>query len=108
MSTITPLYLDNDSVLEVDRLKNELTGAFLSDATVTVTLVEKSSGEPVAGETWPKPMDYVADSSGLYRATLPYTLALAAGARYDAVITADGGDGLRARWSVECVGRRRE
>jgi hypothetical protein len=106
MSNIAILYVGNDSVLEVAALKNELTGADLNAAAVTVQLKD-STGVDVAGETWPKNMAYVAGSKGIYRATLPYTLALAAGGRYVATIVADAGAGLRAEWFVECQARMR-
>lgn len=104
MSTIHVLNRSNDHILELRGLKNELTGAALTSATVTVTLVD-SEGAEVAGDTWPKPMTHVAD--GTYRCTLVYGLTLAVDGRYTAQITANAGAGLRARWDMECVARDR-
>lgn len=106
MSTIHVLHVGNDHVLEVAGLRNELTGAALNSATVTVTLVDSAAAE-VTGDTWPKTMSYVSGSDGVYRATLVYGLGLTAGARYTARITADAGNGLRAYWEMECVARPR-
>lgn len=106
MSTIQTLYIDNDTILDLDGLKNELTGAFVNDATVTVTLTN-SAGVAVGGEVWPKTLAYVAGSEGSYRATLPDTLSLTNGGRYEAAITADAGAGLRASWVIACVARTR-
>jgi hypothetical protein len=105
MSNIALLYVGNDSVLAID-LRNDLTGADINDATVTVRLRD-SMGTDVDGETWPKNLAYVAGSGGIYRVTLPYSLEITPGGRYFAVIVADAGAGLRAEWTVECVGRMR-
>jgi len=106
MSTIHVLLISNDHILELDSLKNELTGLDLNGATVTVTLVD-AEGAQVGGEVWPKTMAYVAETDGVYRCTLPYTLALTPAARYVARITANAGNGLRAHWELECVARTR-
>jgi hypothetical protein len=105
MSNIAPLYIGNDSVLAID-LRNDLTNTAINDATVTVQ-VKDTAGADVAGETWPKALAYVDGSKGLYRVTLPHTLALVAGGRYVATIVADAGIGLHATWDVECVARAR-
>ena len=106
MSTIHVLLISNDHILELDSLKNELTGLDLNAASVAVTLVD-AAGAEVGGEVWPKAMGYAPDSDGVYRCTLPYTLALSASARYTARITANAGNGLRAYWELECVARAR-
>lgn len=106
MSNIHTLYGGNDNILEVASLKNELTGEFLNDAVVIATLKDSVGGE-VSGDSWPKTMDYLAASNGIYRVTLPHTLGLVIGSRYTVVITVDGSDGVHAEWSVECVCRAR-
>lgn len=106
MSNIHVLYVSNDHVLEVSGLKNELTGAALNGATVTATLVD-DTGADVGGDDWPKTMNYVASSAGVYRCSLSYAMTLTAGSRYEARITADAGNGLRAYWTMECVARDR-
>lgn len=106
MSNIHIILDNNDSVIEVFDLKNELTGAFLNAAAVTVTLKD-SAGVDVVGDTWPKTMTYETASNGMYRATLAYNLATTAGSRYTAVVIADAGAGLRAEWNLECVCRVR-
>lgn len=106
MSTIQILYLGNNSIVDVTGLRNENTGAYVTSATVSVTLLDKS-GELVSGGTWPLAMAYVPDSTGTYRATLPSSLALVEGGRYTARIVADAGQGLRAEWDMPCVGRIR-
>lgn len=106
MSNITVIYVGNDNELEVAGLRNEMTGADMNNATVTVRLTT-TAGVDVDGAAWPKTLPYVAGSNGLYRATLPYTLTLVPGGRYVATIVADAGAGLHAQWEMECVARAR-
>lgn len=106
MSTVETLFIGNDSVIEVAALKNELSAGDINTATVTVRLQEVT-GENVAGQLWPITMLYVPNSSGIYRATLPYTLPLIPNKRYVATIVADAGPGLRAEWDMQCVARSR-
>lgn len=104
MSNVHVLYINNDSVLQVEALRDEIAGTFLNGATVNVTLRD-AFGASVTGGTWPIQMAYVTGSDGTYRATLPYTLALAVNGRYTAVVTVDAGLGLHAEWAEECVAR---
>ena len=106
MSNIHILYTDNDTVLEVDSLRNDVTGDFMNGADVSVTLLD-STGSQVAGDTWPKSLIYVVGSRGVYRVTLGYALSLTANGRYTAQIVADAGPGLRASWNMDCVARAR-
>ena len=104
MSNINVIFTSSDNIIEVRSLLNELTGANLNAATVTVTLKD-STGTNVPGDTWPKTMAYVTGSNGVYRATLGYALPLTADARYTATLVADAGAGLRRTWTMECVAR---
>lgn len=106
MNSIHTIYIGNDSVIELDGLRNELTGAPINDAAVSFRLLTEA-GEEVAGDIWPKTMTYVTGSNGDYRATAVYDMALAANGRYTAEITANAGEGLRAQWDAEVVARRR-
>lgn len=106
MSTIQILYIGNNSVLDLANLRNEVSGQYLDAVDVSVTLYDQDAAE-VGGSDWPLPLDLVAGAHGLYRVTLPYTLALNEGARYTARVVADAGLGLRAQWDVACVARLR-
>lgn len=106
MSDVHILFEGNDMVLEVSALRNEVTGAFLNNATVSVSLSD-SEGNPVDGNAWPLALEYVSGSDGIYRVTLADTLALTADARYLAELIADAGAGLRAKWVSDCVCRTR-
>ena len=88
-------------------LKDDVTGEFLNDATVTVTLTDATTGEEVDGATWPVNMNYLDDSNGVFRCSLTHELELLAGRQYNAVVVADGGVGLYASFTVLCVARAR-
>lgn len=102
MSEVTPIYYGNDHVLELADLTNEVTGAPINNATVTVSLVD-SAGVAVTGDTFPKTMSYVTSSDGLYRTTLLDTLNLTRNARYVAKISANGGGGLQGYWEKDLI-----
>ena len=101
------LYFGNDMILEVRGLQNEVTGAYLNSATVTVTLIDKV-GAQVAGASWPMSMAYVAASDGVYRATLPYSLSVTRNARYTAIVDINAGTGQRARFDVPVLCKTRD
>lgn len=103
---VQTLYADNDMTLEVSSLRDEVTGAYINDATVTVSLADEDA-VAVTGETWPLAMSYIASSDGVYRATLKDTLTLAVGARYVATVIADAGTGRRGQWELDFVCRKR-
>lgn len=91
----------SDNVVTLSGLKNEVTGAFINTAVVTVTLVDRGGAE-VAGQSWPAALTYVASSDGVYRGTLSDSLDLTKFEAYTAQITADAGPGLQQYW--ECAG----
>jgi len=106
MSNIHILYTGNNCTVDLTGLHNTVTGDPVGDATMTITLLD-ASGARVGGADWPQPMALLRDSTSTYRATLPYTLALVAGARYTAHIEVVAGNGLHAEWDLPCVGRAR-
>lgn len=83
------LLLGNDCVLELNSLKDEITGIYFNASAVTYALKDSTGLTIDAGG-----MVYVAGSDGVYRATLADTLSLAAGDDYTAVVDADSGPGL--------------
>ena len=102
MSEISLIYYGNDMLLELTDLTNNETGSHVNTATVTVTLTNDADTS-VAGDTWPKTMDYVAGSDGVYRTTLLDTLTLTRDARYLAKISANAGEGLQGYWEKDLV-----
>lgn len=106
MSNIHILYVGNNCTVDLSGLHNTVTGRPVSDAIVTITLFD-AGGAQVLGSDWPQQMSQLRDSNGTYRATLPYTMAIVAGARYTAHVVAEAGNGLHAEWDLPCVGRER-
>lgn len=85
----TKLYIANDHVLELNGLKDAVTGSYINSATVTAVLKDQV-GNQVPGQTWPLTLSYVSGSNGIYRGTLENTLSLTPGVRYVAEITVSG------------------
>lgn len=94
---IDALYRLSDNLLEVIGLQDARTSAYLNSATVTVTVVD-TSGTPIAGQSWPTTLDYVAGSNGNYVAVLEDALVVTDRQVVTAQITADGGTNLRRYW----------
>lgn len=92
------IYVDNDNIITLVGLKNKVSGAWINDATVTVTLQDEDGNE-VSGQSWPATLSYVSSSNGNYRATLEDVLNLLPDVEYTAEVTADGGPGLKGAWS---------
>ena len=80
------LYLSSDNLVRVDLLKNENTGQYVSDATVTMTLRDSDLAAVTDAEDLS--LSYVSGSNGRYHGTLPDSLSLTAGARYYLDVTA--------------------
>ncbi len=91
-------YKANDNLVELENLKNHATGAYINDATVTMTLKDQS-GSAVTGATGLS-MAYVTGSNGTYRATIPYTISCTSHRSYTVEVTADAGSGLLGFWEV--------
>lgn len=105
--TCVALHVGNDNLIEVSDLKNVASGAYINNATVTVTLKDADSVN-VNGQSWPVTLNYVTASNGKYRATLVDTLALVVDDTYYATVIADAGDGLKATWAnVPVVAQQR-
>lgn len=98
------VYAGNDNILELRGLRDEITGAWVNNATVTISVMD--GGTAVAGESWPKDMGYVIGSDGIYRAMLGNAAQIKDGGRYEAVITATI-SGLQARWQTLLIGKAR-
>lgn len=101
-----PLYVSNDMVVEVEGLTN-YSGDFVNSAVVTATLLDKALREPVDGATWPITLEYVADSSGVYRGVLDDACELVPGTPYILAITAQSFD-TKAYWELDAVAKIRK
>ena len=94
------IFVGNTNKIEVEEVKSEVTGLFLTDADLEFTIVD-SNGDEVAGQVWPSPMAYVLGTDGTYRGIVKDTCELVAGADYTAVIEGDAGPDNVARWEYE-------
>lgn len=88
------LYVDNDHVVELTRLRDS-DGSLVSGAAVEATLFDADGVTPVSGAAWPLTLVYTG-VPGTYRAEFPSTLGVAAGRRY------------KLSLSAEAVGKRLE
>lgn len=107
MSSVLRLFKDNDMVIELVGLKNEVTGEYVNDATVTFTL-KTAAGAVVTGQSFPAAMPYVPASNGLYRANLSDEVAISVNVRYVVEISVDAGSGLKAKWGIDTVCQTRK
>ena len=69
MDSLTLLY-KSSTLLQLQELKNTVTGELIADAEATVTLVNHTA-VPVGGQVWPLTLAAVADRPGDYQVTLP-------------------------------------
>ena len=77
---------NNTSSVEVKGLRNAVTNEIVNDADVTL-IVYDPLGVIMTGDTFPKTLDYVIDSKGVYRATLAATIPWVVGETYKYVYT---------------------
>ena len=98
--------VNNDNVVELNGLRNPVTGEFLNAATVDITITDPD-GVEVTGETWPLTIPYVAASNGIYRVILDKVIDFIAGVRYTAVINA-AESGLDAKWTLTYLAQVRD
>lgn len=100
MSSNLTYYQNNDNlVTNPTPMILSATGAYINDATVTMTLKD-SVGASVSGATGLS-LTYVTDSNGTYQGTLPYTLTLTAGESYTLEITGTKSGVARAFWVLD-------
>lgn len=105
----TVIYKDNDNLVSIGDpasgaggLKNNSTGAYVNNATVTLTAIRDAAGATVSGETFPKAMTYVAASNGRYEAVVDKALAIVPGQAYTAIVDAVV-SGLDGHWELPLV-----
>jgi hypothetical protein len=69
-------YLNTDGLLVVEGVEDEaaVPVAFVEDAVVEATLYHRTTGDEIAGVTWPVSLTYRPDSDGDYQGVLPRTV----------------------------------
>lgn len=101
MSATDVLYIDNTNNVWIDGLSNDISGAFINDATCLIVEVLDADDVQVSG-TANISMTYKAASDGDYYGPLPYTVALTEAAFYTVRVRATDTDGNRAEWRRVC------
>ena len=88
------IYAGSDTLIELSGLVRSATGAYVNDATATMTLKNADEQVVASGVSMP----YVDGSNGKYQGTLQNTLGVTAGQKYFLEITASrGGETLFKR-----------
>ena len=99
------IFLSNNNIIELHDLRSLVTGLKDNAATVTVTIKDMMTNEPVIGQAWPTSMAFVQD--GLYRATLSPLLELSPNRLYLAVVDAVGTGSEYGHWETEVASKVR-
>jgi hypothetical protein len=92
------LLIGNDQSIQISGLQDGITGNYITDAAVTATL-KNPDGTPVAGQSWPLTLDYVATSNGNYLGIIEDSVSLIARRPYTVEITANDGVNRVGFWS---------
>lgn len=91
----------SSNTLRASKLQLLGEGAYVTTATITVTLVDEAGAE-VVGQPWPASFSYVGGDDAEYHAVLSASLAIVRGSVYRAQITAES-DGLTKYWEPKIV-----
>lgn len=92
------LWVNNSNYLELNTLTDSVTGAPITDATVTATIYDQA-GVELPGQAWPISLPH--DTGGTYRGAVEPTLEITAGKHYRATVLATA-TGLSGRWNPIC------
>lgn len=103
MSSPEIIYIQSDNIIEVTGVTNAATGAFLNDATVTLTLLDAALETPIIGQTWPLELSYITASDGNYRGMIINGITVSENQILLAEVIVDAGAGLRRYWQRPCV-----
>jgi len=97
MAATDILLIANTNMVWIEGLKNDVTAAYVNDATCSVVEVLDSEGAVISGSENIL-MTYKTTSDGRYYGALPYTVSLIEGAEYTVHALAIDGSGQRADW----------
>lgn len=101
MGRYNPIYVGSDNVFRTRGIRNSLTGEFINDAVVELTLLD-ANGDELSGQSWPLTLSYIASSDGEYQGTIDDAVVAEDGQIVEAVIDISG-DGLTAQLRLEAV-----
>lgn len=96
----------NDNMVELLGLKDQVTEAFVNDATVTAVMKD-AAGDEVTGQTWPLTLVYITASDGVYRGVLDAALDVELGDRVTVEATVSASGGRNGFFSKKTVVRER-
>lgn len=102
-----PWYLESDQLLQIDGLRDPVTGNYVNTAVISVTMYEADGITTVTGQTWPLVLSYVATSNGNYNGLLQDDRVLVDGQIYWIEIVANAGGDLIKTWRWHDVARYR-
>ena len=101
MSCYLTINVGSHNVVELRDLKNTVTGAIDTGATVSVTIKD------ISGATITGPVSMTHDTGGLYRATLDHDIDIVAGTVYMATVEAAGSGGEVGVWTCRVLAKVR-
>lgn len=90
------ILFQSDNIIEVSNLKDAVTGALLTGATIEVRVLEDREGAEVAGGSWPVVLAEIVQ--GLYRGTIPDTVTLLLDHTYYVETVVNAGPGLQRKF----------
>lgn len=96
----------NDNLLELTGLKDEATGLFVTDATITAVM-KTSADVEVAGQVWPLSMSYIDGTDGTYRGILDSELEVAVNDRVNVEVTILASGGRKGFAKIPTIVRQR-
>lgn len=89
-------YRENTQVFELYDFRSSTSGRHINDATVSLT-IKNQLDENLLGQVWPLSLSPI--GKGMYRATLPHTIATTVGESLKACIVADTVSGSHSEWN---------
>lgn len=104
MTIHSTIYVDNDSMLVVESLRDR-DGNLVTTATVTLESLLDRSGNAVNGITTPSAMSHV--GSGTYELLIPSSVSFVAGRSYRATVKAVTVGGLIGEWTETLIAKVR-
>ena len=104
MTTHSTVYVDNDSILLVESLRDR-NGDLVTTATVTLDSLVDKNGDAVSGVDTPSELTHVGD--GTYELTIPSTASFVSDRIYRATVKAVTVSGLIAEWTERLIAKRR-
>jgi hypothetical protein len=106
------VFISNTNMITLKRLRSVMENAYIDDADVTLTVVDKASGDPIAlpeGTEWPIDLEpsEASPQRGDYVGIIPAEVEFEPNGQYIAVVEVDAGLGRVGHWEIPFVARVR-